>query len=130
MHCIFLNLGTSEELFLLLRDYLFDRTQRVRINTEISTDKRINSGVPQGSVLGPLLFLLYLKDLPTVIFSSQVLLFADDLKLIDSGQELNKLLSDLENPLNWSIQNCLFFNFEKRSCTDFLIARKRKNEKK
>ena len=102
----------------------------MRINTEISTDKRINSGVTQGSVLGPLLFLLYLKDLPTVIFSSQALLFADDLKLIDSGQELNKLLSDLENPLNWNIQNCLFFNFEKRSCTDFLIARKRKNEKK
>ena len=66
-----LNLGISEELFLLLRDYLLDRTQRVRINSEISTDKRINSGVQQGSVLGPLLFLLYLKDLLTVIFSSQ-----------------------------------------------------------
>ena len=67
--------GTAQEWF---KSYLSDRTQRVSISGQLSKDLNIKYGVPQGSALGPLLFLLYINDIP---ISSKLLnfhLFADD----------------------------------------------------
>ena len=68
------------ELLLLLKNYLHNREQRVVLNGQTSEWKRIYSGVPQGSVLDPLLFLIYISDL-TDGLTSMCKIFADDTSL-------------------------------------------------
>ena len=96
-----LQIAISKALFELIQDYLLGRTQQVRIGDQLSNERTVTSGVPQGSVLGQLLFLIYINDLPTVVFSSMALLFADDLKLIFNGraeQESLKTSNRLTSP--------------------------------
>ena len=72
--------GIDGDLLELMTDYLSNRHQRVVLNGVHSTWLPLNSGVPQGSVLGPLLFLVYINDLTSNI-SSSIKLFADDASL-------------------------------------------------
>ena len=72
-------LGISGNLLKWIKDFLTDRQQRVLINGISSEWSEVSSGVPQGSVLGPLLFILYVNDLPSEV-SSFCKLFADDAK--------------------------------------------------
>ena len=65
----------------MLSNYLSDRQKRVLFNGELSDWETISIGVPQGSILGPLLFALYINDLPTVIKHSLLDLYADDAEL-------------------------------------------------
>ena len=117
----------SKALFELIQDYLLGRPQKVRLCDQISNERTVTSGVPQGSVLGPLLFLIYINDLPTVVFSSMAFLFADDLKLIFNGraeqESLEKLQTDLQALHNWSMQNHLLFNLKKFSISEFQYGR-------
>ena len=62
------------------KDYLTDRTQKVVINGKESQSIPVISGIPQGSVLGPILFNIYINDLPSTV-DSHMKLFADDIKL-------------------------------------------------
>lgn len=64
-----------------IKAYLAQRTQRVNVNGTLSSWKDVTSGVPQGSVLGPLLFLIYINDLPKAISTACCVLFADDTKI-------------------------------------------------
>ena len=89
----------------LLKCYLGDQKQRVVLNGQNSDWRKINSVVPQGSVLGPLLFLVYINNLPDGIMSI-CKIFADDTslfsKIIDTRNSQNTLNSDLEIIKNWA----------------------------
>ena len=91
--------GISGNLLNLLEDFLKERKQRVVLNGQVSTWKNINAGVPQGSILGPLLFLIYINDL-TEGLTTNVKLFADDTSLFsvvhDTQTSANHLNKDLE----------------------------------
>ena len=62
-------------------DLLAHRKQRVRINNIFSNWQEVISGIQQGSVIGPLLFVIFINNLPDVIKDSHIILFADDMKL-------------------------------------------------
>lgn len=86
-----------------LHCFLTNRYQFVNVNGTNSAFSPVNSGVPQGSVLGPLLFLIYINDLPTNI-SSSISLFADDCviyKEISSDSDAIALQSDVDRVLQW-----------------------------
>ena len=97
-------MGFDEPFLKLFRSYLTDRLQAVKINDAVSSFMPVTSGVPQGSVLGPLLFLIFINDLPDCLEWSEPYLFADDLKIYGSlSAEL--LQSDIDQLTQWSLVN-------------------------
>ena len=96
-----------------MRDSLNDRKQRVVLNGQFSTWKSVNAGVPQGSILGPLLFLICINDL-TEGLSSNAKLFEDDTPLFsvihDIQTSANNLNKDLERIRKWATQWKMNFN--------------------
>ena len=72
--------GIDEKLVVWIQDYLTNRETAVRVNAKLSSWAAVLSGVPQGSVLGPLLFLLFVNELPTWTINS-IKMFADDTKI-------------------------------------------------
>ena len=72
--------------------YLANREQVCDINGSISSPKIIKTGVPQGSILGPLLFLLYIDDLPDCLHYTTPCLYADDTRVIASSMIMRNLL--------------------------------------
>ena len=90
-------------------NYLSNRKQFVTYNNYKSETKTITCGVPQGSILGPLLFLLYINDLSTVSDDIFSILFADDSNLFISGKDINVLCDKMNNALK-EIQQWLYCN--------------------
>ncbi len=86
--------GLSEKFVRWIRSYLTGRTYRLHVADALSQEIRIKSGVSQGSVIGPLLFLLIVNDLPSVI-NVITLLFADDVKVVSSRSQSDLLQSSL-----------------------------------
>ena len=78
--------GISDDLLNILSDFLRNRKQRVTLNGQSSSWTNVNAGVPKGSILGPLLFLIYIDDLPGAL-SSNAKLFADDTSLFSVVHE-------------------------------------------
>ena len=110
------NIGISGNLYSWFCSYLSYRTQSVSINGTFSSQLPVTSGVPQGSILGPLLFILFVNDLPDSITSSSPFLFADDTKCvmtISSPQDSSLLQDDLNALANWSSAWKLAFNTSK-----------------
>ena len=83
------------------RDYLENRSQSVRLGDIVSSPKPVDFGVPQGSILGPILFLIYINDMATAISDCVLVQYADDSQLVISGkvEELNNLIARAENIL-------------------------------
>ena len=91
--------------------YLLNRMQFVEVNGQASDWANITTGVPQRSVLGPILFLVYINDFANGVQFSQVYLFADDIKCLFSASFQN----DLSNICDWFLSNKLSINVEKSS---------------
>ena len=114
------NLGNS--ILSFLKNYLSNRTLIVKHRNETSSMYTTSRGVPQGSILGPLLFTLYVNDLPTVIKDSQAVLYADDTTMFTSSRfpsniQVN-LASDIKRAERWLIQNNLKLNVGK---TEYML---------
>ena len=120
--------GISGNLLAWFESYLIDRKQRVAINGQTSEYRDIHAGVPQGSILGPLLFLIFIDDLKDTIVSN-IFLFADDTFLFervdnDFDQTFHKLNLDLQSLFDWS--KLWLVKFNPRKTEYMLISRKRK----
>ena len=107
-----------------LESYMTDRFQYVSYNGSNSSSQKINCGVPQGSILGPLLFLIYINDLSSVSKILTSILFADDTTLIYSHKNLDSLIKtfnvEMHEIVNWLNANRLSLNLDK---TKFMIFR-------
>ena len=105
--------GISGNLLAFFKDYISNRHQRVVLNGTMSDWANISAGVPQGSVLGPLLFLVYINDL-TENIKSQMRLFADDSSIFTPVKGVfdthEQLVKDLETVSNWGYQWKMVFN--------------------
>jgi hypothetical protein len=102
-----MSLGIGGQLYRWLRDFLSGRSIRVVLNGQVSSTAKINAGVPQGSILGPTLFLVFINDLSNVV-QSQIDMFADDttLSAVSSSRSrlsiYQSLQSDLDNISLWA----------------------------
>ena len=107
------SLGISGNLLKLIQNYLDNRFQRVLLNGQTSEWKPVKAGVPQGSILGPLFFLVYINDICSNL-STNVKLFADDTSLFSIVNDANKSFENLSNDLciisNWAYQWKMSFN--------------------
>jgi hypothetical protein len=119
--------GITGKLLEWLKDYLTDRQQRVIVNGEHSEWGRINAGVPQGSVLGPLLFLIFINDITHVIRNCKIRLFADDtclfIEVEDPDTAASALNEDLERLNGWA--NKWHVTFSPPKTEEVVISRKR-----
>ena len=110
-----------------IKSFLCGRKQRVVLNGFKSSWSNVVSGVPQGSVLGPLLFLLYVNDLPECIKNRKVAMFADDLKLYSTHvSNDDKIQYDISNVEKWSSAWQLRLNNEK--CHFMQLGRKKSDQ--
>ena len=108
--------GIRGHAFKWIKSFLDNRSQQVVIDGHFSIDAKITSGVPQGSLLGPLLFLIYINDLPNCVQNSVCRLFADDCILyqrIRTSQDSDKLQADLDQLQKWESIWLMEFNTSK-----------------
>jgi hypothetical protein len=126
--------GITGNLLIWIENFLYNRFQAVRVGSHISQFRQVISGVPEGSVLGPLLFLIYINDLVDVFGSNlTVKLFADDVKIyvnicdIASSSDLQMGLNGLCEwasmwQLNISINKCAVLHLGRNNlCCNILI---------
>ena len=110
--------GVDGKLLLFILNYLKDRKQRVVIDGQFSTWQPVLSGVPQGSVLGPTLFVLFINDIVNVLSDdTKVLLYADDMKIwrkVYSAEDQTILQNDINRLYQWSVSNRM--NFHPSKC--------------
>ena len=118
--------GISGNVLGIIESFLSNRSLNVVINGQKSKAHNINAGVPQGSLLGPTLFLLFINDLPNHIIKSLVSVYADDTtlyshtsKIHDEESLASDLSSDLENIQNWGKEWLVTFNASKTKLLSF-----------
>jgi len=119
--------GISGNLLEWMRSFLTKRFQRVVVNGSYSDWVPVSSGVPQGSVLGPLLFLLYVDELTTIPKVCKLKLFADDVLLyvsVKSVKDCQLLQKDLSAIVEWS--KLWQLNLNPRKCEALSITNKKK----
>ena len=120
------NIGLPNDFMKWLTSYLTDRVQNVKLESSISKDITVYSGVPQGSHLGPILFALYVNDLCNELVNCEFLFYADDLKIfkrIDNLNDVSLLQNNLLTISSWCKDNFMQLNITK--CKVITFSRKR-----
>ena len=125
-------IGLDPHIITWIHNYLAERQQRVVFNGVSSVPSSVVSGVPQGSILGPLLFLIYIDDITQVNLSaaSRLVLYADDIllyrRIFSSFEDYRILQSDIDALANWTTSNSMSFNVSK--CKSMIISRKKNHD--
>jgi hypothetical protein len=117
-----LSVGVCGGLHNWISDFLNNRSQRVRYRGAMSSCIKVLSGVVQGSVLGPLLFTLTINDLPAILKHSDMVLYADDGKIVGraaGSRDCEMVQSDLDAIYEWSVVNKLPLSLSKCLCMHF-----------
>ena len=120
------NLGTAKKVLLYFESYLTNRPQSTRLATSLSEQLTITHGVPQGSILGPTLFSMYMNDLPEVIKFSNIESYIDGTKIYfsfaskDIDSRLRQVAEDLQHVAELCCANRLLINPDK---TKFVLFR-------
>ena len=109
----------------LFESYLSNRTQVVRIGKEIGEERSVEFGVTQGTVLGPVLFSLYMNDITKILKNETVICYADDTVVLTEAENWEIALHNLETALTkiklWLDQNKLTLNFKKTHYVPFSL---------
>ena len=107
--------GIRGNLYKWIENFLSNRRQRVSVGSEKSHWQTVSSGIPQGSVLGPVLFIVFINDMPNTV-KSLIKLFADDAKIykaIESVHDISIIQDDIDKLYQWSLDWQLPLNIGK-----------------
>ena len=111
IHKLHNHFGIHDPLLSWITNYLKDRSQFVNINGNQSDIARVTCGIPQGSVLGPILYSLYTSDMPNAITSGTKYMYADDTTIYCTGKSIDVVTERLNKALNelylWCLNNSL-----------------------
>uniref|UniRef100_A0A0R3Q9H7 Reverse transcriptase domain-containing protein n=1 Tax=Brugia timori TaxID=42155 RepID=A0A0R3Q9H7_9BILA len=119
-------MGIEPGLLKWLESYLTNRHQIIKFNGKKSHPIQVTSGVPQGSHLGPLLFILYVNDISFILKTTKVLIYADDMKLfleIRNNDDINIFQNEIHIFHTWCSKSLLQLNIKK--CNSISFSRKR-----
>jgi len=109
--------GVGGDVISWMENYLSGRTQSVVLSGDLSSKQQVLSGVPQGSILGPLLFKVFLNDITKLVLKGRLNLYADDANVIYSATTLDSLFNGMQEDLlqlfNWYKSNGLSLNLTK-----------------
>lgn len=110
-------IGLRNNVLNWFKSYLSNRSQRVKYKNSISKELQIEHGVPQGTILGPILFVLYINNIVKCVNECKINMFADDTILYISGNDLNQMYITINRELavinNWLCENSLSLNLNK-----------------
>ena len=116
----------------LISSYLTDRLQMVSCAEDVSSCQPVTAGVPQGSILGPLLFLLYVNELPAHFSNLNTIQYADDTTLLDHGLSVTQLKITTPQTVNklrnWFADNNLSLNLDKTEIFEFSLKIQEENK--
>ena len=122
-------LGLGEESLYWCKSYLTDRKQQTRFSNFISTIETVTSRVPQGSILGPILFICFVNDLPEVFENCKIMSYADDTQILVSAKTTKEIKLQIETLIGkaqlWYTKNSLLNNATK---TEVMTISRRKNK--
>ena len=124
------DIGISALVWRFMRAYLHFRQQCVSVDNTLSSFLPVSAGVPQGSILGPLLLLIYANDLSSYISYSKVFIYADDTKIcheISCHQDFFALQSDIDHIASWSSDSLLSLHPDKTFIISFCSSKLKKS---
>lgn len=126
-------IGLRGKIYNLIKSYLANRRSLVKIADDYSDENEIKYGVPQGSVLGPLLFLIYVNDISDCVNKTLIYLFADDTIMISINYNYSEMISNLQKDFDmlngWLMENELYISEDKTVQIDITVPKMKNIQK-